>query len=65
MTADLNDIDEAFVALCDLISDEAIVLRVLAEADGTTYPAMVNIYTDEVVGLLCIPPRVYAWGTVN
>ena len=61
----LTEIEEAFVHLADAIADERIGLRVLAEADGTTYPAMVDVTTDEVLGLLCIPPRAYAWGTVN
>ena len=61
----LNEMEECFVNLANAIVEERIGLRVLAEPDGTTYPAMVDVTTDEVLGLLVVPPRVYAWGTVN
>ena len=61
----LNEIEEAFVDMMDRIGDDRIALRVLAEVDGTTYPAIVDWGTGEVLALLCIPPRTYAFGTVN
>jgi hypothetical protein len=62
---EFNEIEEAFLRLADAIADEACDLRVLAMADGTTYPAICDARTNEVIALLCIPPRYYDLGTVN
>ncbi len=56
---EMNEMEEAFVYLADCIYDECVALRVLADPTGETYPAIVDTDTNEVIALLCIPPRAY------
>lgn len=68
MTTDapeLNDMEAAYVHLLDRATDDGLEPRVLAEPDGTTYPALVDIDSGEVLALLCLPPRAYDRKAVN
>ena len=62
---DLNEMERAYIALLQRTLDECIEPRVLAEPDGTTFPALVDTESGEVLALLCMPPRAYNKKAVN
>ena len=62
---ELNEMEQAFVHLLERATEDGLEPRVLAEPDGTTYPALVDTDSGEVLALLCMPPRVYNRKAVN
>ncbi len=64
-TERVTEIEEAFVHLCDRTRVDAVGVGVYATRDGSTYPALIDMETTEVLALLMIPPVPYDVKVVN
>jgi hypothetical protein len=60
-----NVMQEAFAHLRDRDNDGCVGVGVMATREGSTYPALIDMETDEVLALLVIPPRAYDFNMVN
>jgi hypothetical protein len=61
----LNVMQEAFAHLRERDHLGQIGTGVMATREGSTYPALIDMETDEVLALLVIPPRAYDFNVVN